>query len=143
VASNKPYPFKPVVASASDGMGNQLGFYTFNTSNTPFSKLPFPSYQVGINFKSKLVYYVSATKQFTQMKECQDNLKLLAENLKPLYGTSTKNINKSKLEKTSGDITIFAGCSFGVSPYSDLSLIIKSESQSKNIEKIMASKYAR
>ncbi|MFZ3088580.1 MAG: hypothetical protein WA123_11000 [Methylotenera sp.] len=143
VKIGKPFPYKAVMPNANESFASQIGFYTFDASNTVESKLPFPLYQVAINNSSKHVYYVRAIKPFPEMKSCVDGLKGVANNLSSIYGTSVKDINDSKLIKKSGDTQIEATCYFGVSPYAELSLIIQSESQKQEIEMYMRKQRAR
>lgn len=142
VKISKPFPYNSVVPDAMNSMADQLGFYTFEASNTSNSKLPFPLYQVAINYNSKFVYYVRATKPYPQIKLCLESLKDLTNNLSTAYGTSMKDLKLSKLVKKSGDINIEATCSVGISPYAELSLVIESESQRKEIERVMKKRYA-
>jgi hypothetical protein len=144
VKINKPFPYKAAIASSSDSMASQLGFYTFEAPNTSDSKLPFQHYQVAINHNSRLVYYVSATKPYSLMNDCIDSLKDVVKNLSSLYSITSKDFDGSRLMKKSGDNIIEGSCIYaGLSPFAELSLAIKSDSQNKEIQNNMKKKYAR
>jgi hypothetical protein len=143
-----PFPFPAANPDAEDGMATQLGWYTFDAPNTANSRLPFAQYQVAINNSTRVVYYVRGARQYPSMAECFKDLQAVANITRSRYKIPSKApddpYRDSHFDGVSGDNQVEAGCgTVGRSPYVQLTLLVMSVSQKKELDAIRRKTYAR
>jgi hypothetical protein len=148
VEIGKPFPFPAIDPNADETMAAQLGWYTFDSPNAPQSSFPFAQYQVGINNRTRAVYYVRGTKPYSSVPECFRGLQSVATAMRTRHGIPKKTLMQpyrdSWFEEVASDLSIEGRCgNRGSSPYVELTVTIMSVSQKNELEAIRKKTYAR
>ena len=139
-----PFPYAAFNAEARDTMADQLGFYTFDAPNLTQSPFPFAHFQVAINNRTRVIYYLRGARSYPALSDCLSALKSVADFSRSRYGFPAKDSKQGYFDGVSGDVMVDAGCAYvGLSPYIQLTVTITSVSQKKELDEMRKKRYAR